>query len=166
MPAPRSGRSSETLAVRLRGATSRLMRRLRVDSRAGALAAAKWSALAQLHAGGTLSPSELARREHVKLQTLTRLTAELEAAGLVARSADPDDGRRSRLALTPAGAARLASEVRRREASLQAAVQSLDEGERLALLDACALLDRVADALPGGAGAAAAPARPRRARAR
>jgi DNA-binding MarR family transcriptional regulator len=126
------------------------MRRLRSDGRAEALAPAKWSVLAQLHRLGPLAATDLARLERVRLQTLTRLLAEVEAAGLIARTLDAADARRRMLSLTRAGRIQLTSEVHRREASLRVAVQrGLSEAEREVLLAACALLDRVADALPG-----------------
>jgi DNA-binding MarR family transcriptional regulator len=140
--------SAVRVAVRLRAATSALLRGLRADSAPGALAPAKWSVLAQLHRLGPLAPSELARHERVRLQTLTRLLAEIETAGLIVREIDDADGRRRVLSLTPSGRTLLGAEVHRREASLRSAVQKrLSPAERVALLDACALLDRVASAL-------------------
>ena len=65
----------------------------------------KLSVLSRLGRQGAMSPTELARGEGVRLQSLTRLIAELEAEGWVRRSDDPADGRRSLLALTPAGVA-------------------------------------------------------------
>ena len=152
MPAPadRTVRNvpAAFVAVRLRASVASLTRSLRSDPAAAALAPAKWSVLAQLHRLGPLAPSELARRERVRLQTLTRLLAEVEAAGLIARQADASDGRRRLLSLTPAGRRVLTAEVHRREASLRAAVQArLTPAERVTLVDACALLDRINDAL-------------------
>ena len=136
------------VAVRLRAATSALMRGLRVDAAPGALAPAKWSVLAQLHRLGPLTPSALAQHERVRLQTLTRLLAELEVAGLIARDVDAADGRRRVLSLTTAGRIVLTAEVHRREASLRQAVQAvLSPAERKTLLAACALLERVGAAL-------------------
>ncbi len=137
------------VAVRLRASISGLMRRLRADPGPGALAPAKWSVLAQLHRLGPLAPSELARHERVRLQTLTRLLAEIETTGLIAREIDAADGRRRVLSLTTAGRVLLAAEVHRREASLHLAIRErLTPAERITLLEACTLLDRIGDALP------------------
>jgi len=137
------------VAIRLRASVSGLVRRLRNDPASAALAPAKWSVLAQLHHRGPLAPSELAGHERVRLQTLTRLLAEIESAGLIGREVDAGDGRRRVLSLTRAGRVALAAEVHRREASLRLAVhERLTPAERGTLLEACALLDRVADALP------------------
>ena len=139
---------SAHLAVRLRASVSGLTRRLRSDPSPGALAPAKWGVLAQLHRLGPLSPSELARHQRVRLQTLTRLLAEIEAAGLVASEVDPADGRRRVLSLTRLGRTLLTSEVHRRESSLRRAVEDcLTPAERVTLLRACALLDRVGEAI-------------------
>jgi len=63
-----------------------------------------------LHAlgtGGALSGAELARRSFVTPQTMNGIVGNLAAAGLVERRADPTDARVLRVALTPAGRARL-----------------------------------------------------------
>jgi DNA-binding MarR family transcriptional regulator len=152
--------SAAQVAVRLRAAASALQRGLRAGAGPDALAPAKWSVLAQLHRHGPLAPTELARHEHVRLQTLTRLLAELESAGFIARNPDAGDGRRRVLSLTTSGRAVLGAEVHRREASLRRAIQErLSADERGALLDACALLDRVGQALQAQP---ATPARPPR----
>lgn len=146
-PVPRPPPASH-VAVCVRASVAALMRRLRQGSTPAPLTPAKWSVLAQLHRLGPLAPSDLARLERVRLQTLTRLLAQIEAASLVERRGDPSDGRRRVLALTPAGRAMLTAEVHRREASLRVAVQRcLTPAERAVLVEACALLDRIGDAL-------------------
>ncbi|MES2530419.1 MAG: MarR family transcriptional regulator [Pseudomonadota bacterium] len=135
-------------AVRLRTAMSNLQRRLRSPGRDGGPSIAKLSALGQLHRAGALPAAELARREGVKPQTLTRLLAELEAEGWLARTPHPVDGRQSLLKLTRNGSAFLGREMRRRETALTAAIAAeLSEPERALLRDACALIDRLADAM-------------------
>ena len=159
MPSPSASRPARAaravpaahVAVRLRASVSALVRRLRADPSPGALAPAKWSVLAQLHRRGPLAPSELAHHERVRLQTLTRLLAEIETAGLIGREVDAGDARRRVLSLTRAGRVLLTAEVHRREASLRNAVQRcLTLEERATLLQACALLDRIGDAMVDG----------------
>lgn len=53
------------------------------------------------HSGCTLS--ELAESLCVEAPTVTKTIQRLERAGMVERVADPDDGRVSRISLTPAG---------------------------------------------------------------
>jgi len=132
-------------AIRLHAATARLGRALRAATAAPSAGAAALSVLGLLHRQGELAPSQLARLEGVRLQTLTRLLAELEEAGLVRRRPDPADARRGLLSLTRAGARALATHVHGRQASLQAALaEALTGPQRRALLAACELIERVA----------------------
>jgi DNA-binding MarR family transcriptional regulator len=115
---------------------------------ADGISVAKLSVLGQLHRLGPLTPSELARRERVKLQSLTRLLAELEADGWLSREVHEGDRRQSVLTLTPLGVKALTADVQRREASLVAAIGAvLSETEQVQLLRACALIDRVAESV-------------------
>lgn len=134
-------------AARLRVAVSFLGRRLRPNAQRSGLSAAKLSVLGQLWRFGPSTPSELAAREGVKLQTLTRLLAELEAEEWLLREAHSSDGRQSVLSLTRAGLKRLADEVHEREAALASVIDAALSGhERTQLLDACTLLDRLCEA--------------------
>ncbi len=143
-------------AIRLRTTASRLARRLRALAAADGPGAAKLGVLGQLYRLGPATPTRLALGERVRLQTLTRLLAELDAERLVRRRADPTDARRTLLSLTPAGVRLLTADVQRREASLTTAIRrSLTAAERARLVDACALIDRIADALGDGHGDAA-----------
>ena len=154
-------------AVRLRATVSHFSRRLRSALPADGISVAKLGVLGLLHRLGPLSPSALARHERVKLQSLTRLLAELEAEGWVRRAPHAADGRQSLLSLTRAGVKVLTADVQRREASLVDAIgATLSAAERAQLLGACALIDRIADALaaPRTDAVAAAPAVPGRAR--
>ena len=135
-------------AVRLRATVSQLTRQLRAALPADGISVAKLSVLGQLHRLGPLTPSELARRERVKLQSLTRLLAELEADGWLLREPHAADGRQSVLSPTALGARALTADVHRREASLVDAIAAvLTHAEQAQLLRACALIDRVADAV-------------------
>lgn len=135
-------------AVRLRMAISQLGRRLRAGNATEGLGMAKLSVLGHLYRLGSATPSELATHEGVKLQSLTRLLADLEAERLVSRKPHPEDGRQTLLSLTRQGAEKLGASVRSAEASLAQAIEaSLGPREQAALLQACALLDKVAEQL-------------------
>jgi len=124
------------------------MRQLRSAQPQDGISVAKLSVLGQLHRLGPSTPSELARRERVKLQSLTRLLAELEADGWVTRRPHGSDARQSVLSLTRVGVRMLTADVRRREAALLAAIQtSLSAAEQATLLSACGLIDRIADTI-------------------
>jgi DNA-binding MarR family transcriptional regulator len=135
------------VAIRLRASVSALMRQLRAQAPVDGPGSARLSVLSHLYRLGALTPTQLAGQERVKLQTLTRLLAELETGGLLLRRPDATDARRTLLSLTPAGAQVLSDEVHRREASLTEALNlALEPGERARLLEACALIDRVTTA--------------------
>jgi DNA-binding MarR family transcriptional regulator len=102
------------LAVRLRHAIARTARRLRQEAGED-LSPSQSAALATIDRHGPLTPSELADRERVKRPTATRVLARLAEAGLVDRTRDPQDGRSSLVALTPAGRELLARGGRRKE---------------------------------------------------
>jgi len=136
-------------ASRLRASVSLLSRQLRSGS-AGpdGPSVAKLSVLGQLHRHGPCTPTALAGLERVKLQSLTRLLAELEAEGWIGRAPHPSDGRQWLLSLTAEGVRRLKALMRRREAALAEAIgATLDAGQRALLLQACGLIDGIAAAL-------------------
>ena len=147
-------------AVRLRVSLSALMRQLRQIAPPDSIGSARLGVLGALYRLGPMTPTDLAAHERVKLQTLTRLLAELEADGWLAREPDPHDGRRTLLSLTRLGVRQLTADVQRREASLAAAIgASLTTAQQAQLLRACEALDAVTAAL-GEAAAAPAPTRP------
>jgi len=138
-------------AVRLHAATTRLGRQLRALAPSAELTVAGVSVLGLLMRHGPLAPSALAAHEGVRQQTLTRLLADLEGAGLVRRAADPGDARRTLLSLTRGGARRLGRQVRQREAALEAAIAARPAAQRGALLAACELLEDLASQLAASA---------------
>ena len=135
-------------AIRLRAAVTLLSRRLRPAPLQGGISVAKLSVIGQLYRMGALTPTELSAREGVKLQSLTRLLAELESEGWIARKAHASDGRQSVLSLTRLGSKQLARTVRAGEASLAQVIEStLGDEERAVLLQACALIDGISESL-------------------
>jgi len=111
-----------------------------------------------------MTQTDLAYREGVKLQSLTRLLAELESDGWLVRKAHASDGRQSLLTLTPSGATRLTSAVRDCVAALAKIIKrNLSADERALLLKACDLLDGIGDALDGNTDAFSSPSAPVRA---
>ncbi len=135
-------------AIRLRASVSHLARRLRAQASPDGPGAAKLGVLGHLYRAGPMTPTRLAASERVRLQTLTRLLAELEGEALIVRRAHPDDARQSLLSLTPAGVRLLTADVRRRESSLAHAIAlRLTAAECTQLLASCELIDRVADVL-------------------
>jgi DNA-binding MarR family transcriptional regulator len=130
------------LAVRLRLAIARTARRLRQEA-GGELSPSQTTALATIDRHGPLTPSELALRERIQRPTVTRIVARLEEAGLVQRTRDPQDGRSSLVALTPAGRELLARGRTRKDAYLARRLRELDGEERATLQRAAAILERL-----------------------
>ena len=99
-PVRRAGaaRAAE-LAADLRLVVGRLARSLR-QADDGGLTPSQLSALSSIDALGSVRLGDLAAAERVTSPTLTKIVANLEAAGLVQRSADPDDRRAARVSLT------------------------------------------------------------------
>jgi DNA-binding MarR family transcriptional regulator len=92
---------------------------------------------------GPLRPTTLARIEQVKLPTMTKVVAGLEAGGLVRRRADPEDARAVRLEATRRGTKLLEESRRRRVERLAGALQALRPEEVDVLARAAAILERV-----------------------
>ncbi len=134
--------SQADLSVRLRLVIARTARRLRQEA-GEELSPSQAAALATIDRHGPLTPSELADRERVKRPTATRVIARLEETGLVHRTRDPQDGRSSLVALSPAGAEVLDRVRKRKTAYLARRLRELDADERATLDRAAAILERV-----------------------
>lgn len=78
-------------------------RRLNAELKGFGLRVPEWRALAALHSRGTCTMSELAELASIDRTTLTRTVDRLQESGWLARSADGEDMRVTRLALTAAG---------------------------------------------------------------
>ena len=92
---------SASTAARLAYVVGRFSRRLR--SATGGLSHGLLSALASVTKHGPIRFAELAQLEQVAAPSITRMVADLEARGLVARRADPKDGRAALIEVTEAG---------------------------------------------------------------
>jgi DNA-binding MarR family transcriptional regulator len=141
-PAPPAVTVDHELVARLRLAVGRLARRLRQQTEAG-ISASQLSALASVNRLGPLTLGELAAVERVRPPTMTRVVANLEELGMVARCPDPADRRVARVELTPAGRGFLERSRTRRDAFLAERMAALTP-EELALLEpAVAVLERL-----------------------
>src|SRR5580700_7639009 len=91
-PSPASP-SPSPAAVELRRGVTSLARRLRTERSPERLSLGKLSVLSHLWHYGPSTPGAVAEAERLQPQSLTRVFAELEQAGLVTRRRSPDDGR-------------------------------------------------------------------------
>lgn len=130
------------LAGDLRVVLGQLVRRLRVEQ---GFPISQMAVLSRIGRDGAQTTSELAKAERMRPQSMAQIVGELESMGLVARSADPDDGRRVLLKLTAGGRARIRAERKRREGWLcEAILSELGPAEQRLLVRALPLLERVA----------------------
>ncbi|MEO8334392.1 MAG: MarR family transcriptional regulator [bacterium] len=141
--APRAG-SADAVADRLHSAAIHLLRRLRREDDASGLSAPRLSALSVLVFGGPQTISALAAAAQVRVPTMSRLVAQLEADRLLTRSGHQTDGRIVHVEATAAAHALLHAGRRRRVAALSADVARMTAEERRTILDAIPLLERLA----------------------
>jgi DNA-binding MarR family transcriptional regulator len=134
------GEAKEELAPRLRWAITRMARRLRQEAGTD-LGPSQVAALATVERHGPLSPSELAERERIQRPTATRIVGHLEAAGLVERVKDPEDGRGAILTATPEAKELLKRLRARKTAYLARRLSAMDAEDRRTLERAAELLE-------------------------
>jgi len=135
---------SSTVAEIRRGVT-RLAHRLRAERPADALSANKVSVLGHLYRHGPSTPGEVAAAEYQHPQSLTRVFAELGAAGLITRTRSDRDGRESVLTLTESGRDALTGDMAQRDAWLDEVLAGLTPTEVELLRIASALMERIAE---------------------
>jgi DNA-binding MarR family transcriptional regulator len=103
------------------------------------------STLGLLLRSGPLRLTALAEREAVSQPAMTGLVSRLQAAGLVARRADPSDGRAVLIELTVAGRALIEDRRARRAVAMEGLLEVLDPGERATFDAAIPALWRLID---------------------
>jgi DNA-binding MarR family transcriptional regulator len=140
--------SARETATRLRVGIGAFSRRIQDAATEGDLTVPQLTALARLDRLGPSTTADLARREQITPQAMGATIASLQAGGLVMRTSDPLDARRSILTLTPGGRAAIGLG---RSAIVDRVAATLAESftpEQIAALDAAAqLIERLADLL-------------------
>jgi DNA-binding MarR family transcriptional regulator len=147
-----SERSPETKtpsdAMRLAMAVTRLRSRIRIESglRSTGIPISQVAVLSRIIEEGPTTAAALAAAEHVTQQAIAQSLATLEKRGLVTKSRDPGDGRKSLVTATESGHALLASIKASREAWLSRAIEAaVTPDERAALETTIEILRRIAD---------------------
>lgn len=131
-------------AMHLHSAAIRLLRAVRVADAETGVSAPKLSALSVLTFGGPMSLGALAKAEQVRAPTMSKLVADLEAEGLVAKRADKADKRGVRIEVTAKGRALMEEGRKRRLALLTKRLARLSATERAHLNSAADLMLRLA----------------------
>ena len=124
--------SIEDAARQFRMEVLRLARRIGEDRAADAIGIAQFEVLTHLHDRGSTTPGELARLESVTPPAINRTVNALEAAGLVRRVGDPDDGRRIIVEVTDDGHTLIEETRRQRNARMRAEFARLSREDRAA----------------------------------
>ena len=138
----------QVLAGRLRLSMIRLGRQLRRHDPSD-LTITQLSALASVVRSGPLGIGQLAMIEGLPSPAATRLADKLEAAGLVVRTANPEDRRGVLVAATARGTDLFARRNRAGDAWLAGRLRALTEADRRALERAVAVLEAIAAERPG-----------------
>lgn len=134
--------STVQLAEDLRRVTGEFVRAIR--SKASSPTSSQSETIGLLDRQGPMTVSELADRRKVRHQSMRVTVAQLEVAGLVAKTPNPADGRSVLFSLTDRG--RLAQAQSREARAVQIAElieKRLSDSERDTLRAAIALLDRL-----------------------
>lgn len=134
------------LAEALRPALLRVSRRLRLEAQKAGLSAQDALLLGHITKHPGIGVSALADAEKISRPTMSAHIKRLEAEGLVARSDDADDGRRSGLAITPAGLDKLEIIRATRNDWLATRLARLPADDRALLQAAADALLRLVDA--------------------
>lgn len=135
---PSQTTAPDLLADALRPLLLRLSRRLRQEAQKAGVSALDALILGQIHRNPGVGVCQLADAERLSRPTMSSHVKRLEAAGWVARADHADDGRRSGLAVTPTGEARLEEIRRLRNDWLSSRLTQLAPAER----------DQIAQAAP------------------
>ncbi|MGI8592401.1 MAG: MarR family winged helix-turn-helix transcriptional regulator [Nakamurella sp.] len=131
--------------AQLRASVFILARRMRNQVSGGELSATEFSTLGRIRRDGPQTPGELARCEHVKAPSMTRVVERLEKAAYLRRDADPKDGRRQLISLTDGGRKFVEQTRQQRSRWLSAQLDQLTDAERAAIEAALPALHRLAE---------------------
>ncbi|HXD19947.1 MAG TPA: MarR family transcriptional regulator [Vicinamibacterales bacterium] len=139
-----SANAPDAVADAIHSAAIHLLRRIRREDDRTGITPGRLSALSVLVFGGPMRLTDLARAEHVKPPTMTRIVAALEAGRLARRTSHETDGRSMRIEATRRGVRLMQEGRRRRVVRLGDALKGLSERELALLARAASILETVA----------------------
>jgi DNA-binding MarR family transcriptional regulator len=131
------------VAARLRLSVVRLARLLRQQDQGG-LTPSQTAALATIDREGPLTLGQLAQHEQLAPPTITKIVAQLEAAGYVIRRVGATDRRVSQVEISPSGRRQLDANRNRRTAWLAARARDLEPEELERLTAVLTVLEKLA----------------------
>ncbi|MRH90605.1 MarR family transcriptional regulator [Nocardia sp. SYP-A9097] len=140
-----------TEAAELYHTIGRLLRQLRHSGDLGHLSPGAASALATLARSGPMRLSDLANVERVSAPTMSRMVTGLEKGGFIVREADPEDGRAQLLSATASAHDLVTGLTSARIQRFAAAMGSLDQPQRAALMASLETLIEALDQEPNPA---------------
>jgi len=145
-PEPPQHPSLDATATALRAVFGKLRRKLSEQSSLEDISWSQLMVLGHLERQGPATASELALREGVRSQSMGASLASMEQAGLVSRYPDPQDRRKTLVALTEQGGTRVRAARAARQDWLIHAMQSrFSPAEQARLAKAIQLLGRLVD---------------------
>jgi DNA-binding MarR family transcriptional regulator len=147
-PSAPTATTQETV-TRLRIAIGVLARSLRPTSAGAGLTPSELTTLSAVSHAGPIGLSELAALERINPTMLSRIAGKLTDAGLIARTAAPDDRRAALVDVTSMGRKRHARIQAERTASLSRHLDALSEADVAALVAALPALEALAAAVRG-----------------
>jgi DNA-binding MarR family transcriptional regulator len=131
------------VADAIHSAAIHLLRKIRKEDDRTGITPARLSALSVLVFGGPVRITDLARAEHVKPPTMTRIVAALEAGRLAKRTSDVTDGRSARIEATRRGARLMQEGRKRRVMRLGDALEGLSNEDLAVLARAAEIIESV-----------------------
>lgn len=132
--------STTETAARLRRAVTRLHRRLRANSLSG-VTPTQASILATLNQLGHPTLGDLALAEQIQPPSVTRLVRDMEKAGLIETSRDPNDKRSTRVQLSASGRRELEGIRQRKTEFLERRLGALSASDQARALELVTFLE-------------------------
>ncbi|HEY3157919.1 MAG TPA: MarR family transcriptional regulator [Vicinamibacterales bacterium] len=142
-----SPKTPDAVADAIHSASIHLLRKVRKEDDRTGITPSRLSALSVLVFGGPMRMTDLARAEHVKPPTMTRIVAALEAGRLARRRSDAADGRSARIEATRRGARLMQEGRKRRVVRLGDALKALSDQDLAVLARAAEIIETVANTI-------------------
>jgi DNA-binding MarR family transcriptional regulator len=138
-----STNSPSAVADAIHSAAIHLLRKVRKEDDRTGITPGRLSALSVLVFGGPMRLTDLARAEHVKPPTMTRIVAALEAGRLARRTSDAADGRSARIEATRRGARLMHEGRKRRVMRLGEVLKGLSDEDLAVLAQAAEIIESI-----------------------